>query len=219
MYRCGVARYVNADGSLGRGATTGSARSRAMDLRGGGHDRSETESTHPQSRANRPSHRHRASGFVGLASPAYANFPHFKSSSVTTVTGTSLASARSATPSASVSVELPDLLFSWTEVGLGSPDVVYRLSTVVTVTFGCVNGGANHPSATNKTTVVVPEGTTVDLKADKNGQITGSVVLDISTVSPATSRARADRRWWPSPRPSPTIRSQIRGTTRIRVTV
>ena len=119
---------------------------------------------------------------IGLASPAYANFPHFKSSSVT-LTSSSLAATRSATSSASVSVELPDLLFRWTEVGLGSPDVVYRLSTVVTVIFGCVNGGANHPSASNKTTVAVPSGTTVDLKADKNGQITGSVVLDIPTVS------------------------------------
>ena len=79
---------------------------------------------------------------IGLASPAYANFPHFKTVSVS-LADTSLASVRTAASSASSSAQLPDLLFSWTEVGVGSPDVVYSLSTVVTATFGCVNGGGS----------------------------------------------------------------------------
>ena len=121
---------------------------------------------------------------LGLASPAYANFPHFKSSSVTTVTSTSTATARTATSSAGPSGQLPNLLFSWTEVGLGSTDVTYSLSTVVTATFGCVNSGGNHPAASNKTTMTAPVSTTVELPTSKNGQVTGSVVLPTSSVFP-----------------------------------
>jgi hypothetical protein len=122
---------------------------------------------------------------IGLAAPAYANFPHFQSSSVT-LTSSALTTARSATSSASAVAPLPNLLFSWTEVGLGTPDVTYHLTTEVTATFGCVNGGAKHPSASNKTTVTEPVGTTFDSIADKNGRITGSVVLYTSTVTPPT---------------------------------
>jgi hypothetical protein len=120
---------------------------------------------------------------VGLASPAYANFPHFRSASVS-LAGSSLANGLSATSSASASAELPDLLFTWTEIGLGSPDVVYHLETVVSATFGCVNGGGQLPSASNKTTITAPVRTVVELAADRNGRITGSVVLDTGSVIP-----------------------------------
>src|SRR6266576_27704 len=92
---------------------------------------------------------------IGLASPAYGSFPHFKTVSVSLVAGSSGAATRSAASSASPSGELPDVLFSWTEVGLGNPGagVAYKLETTVTATFGCVNGGGKNPSATNKTTV------------------------------------------------------------------
>jgi hypothetical protein len=120
---------------------------------------------------------------VGLASPAYANFPHFKTASVSLV-GSSLATGLSVTSSAGASAELPDLLFTWTEVGLGSPNVVYHLETVVSATFGCVNGGGKLPSASNKTTITAPLQTSVELAADRNGRITGSVVLDTGSVSP-----------------------------------
>ena len=119
---------------------------------------------------------------TGLASPAYVNLPHFKTASVS-LANSSLASARTAASSASASAQLPDLLFSWTEVGVGSPDVVYSLSTVVTATFGCVNGGGKHPSASNKTTITQPAQTSVELAADKNGKITGSAILDTGGVS------------------------------------
>jgi hypothetical protein len=119
---------------------------------------------------------------AGSASPAYANFPHFSSVSVS-VAGSSPATGLSVRSSASASAALPDLLFTWTEVGLGNPDVVYRLDTVVSATFGCVNGGSNHPSATNKTTITKPVTATINIKADKNGQITGSVVLHTGSVS------------------------------------
>jgi hypothetical protein len=119
---------------------------------------------------------------IGLASPAYAGLPHFKTFSVT-VTGTSGATARSATASANASAQLR---FTWTEVGLGNTGdgVEYTVSTMVSVTFGCVNGGGKHPSATNKTTVTEPVDKSVGpLTVDKNGQITGSVSLDIPPVS------------------------------------
>lgn len=120
---------------------------------------------------------------IGLASPAYANFPHFKTSSVSLVTGAST-TGLSARSNATASAELPDLLFTWTEVGIGKPDVTYEIKTVVTATFGCVNGGSKRPSATNKTTLTAPLEQKVTLTADKNGQITGNVVFDTSSVVP-----------------------------------
>jgi hypothetical protein len=120
-------------------------------------------------------------GAIGLTGTALANFPHFNTFSVTTVTTT--ADSVSLT-SGQATGTLPDLLFTWTEAGLGSGDVAYTLQTVVTATFGCVNNGSKHPNATNKTTVTEPVGTTVNLTADKNGKISGSVVLGTSAVSP-----------------------------------
>ena len=146
---------------------------------------------------------------VGVASPAYANFPHFKTASVS-LTGSSPATARSATSSGSASAVLPDLLYTWSEMGLGNPDVVYRISTVVTATFGCANGDGKRPSASCKIIVTVP--VSVEVASDKNGRINGSVVLDTGSVSRPASRALGERRWSPSPRLSRTIRSRIRRT-------
>jgi hypothetical protein len=120
---------------------------------------------------------------AGLASPAYANFPHFRDASVSLAAG-SLATADVSASSASASAELPDLLFTWTEVGVGASNVVYHLETVVTATFGCVNGGVNRPKAPNKITITAPLETSVELSADQNGRITGSHVLDTSSVAP-----------------------------------
>ena len=125
-----------------------------------------------------------AAVIAGLASPAYANFPHFKSASVSLASSSATAAGLGATSAASAATELPDLLYAWTEVGVGKPDVVYRLETVVTATFGCVNSGANRPKASNKTTITAPLQTSVELAADKNGQITGNVVLDTGSVFP-----------------------------------
>jgi hypothetical protein len=108
---------------------------------------------------------------------AYANFPHFKSFSVTTTTG--LAAAGTAG-----SADLPDLLFSWIEVGVGAPDVTYQLQSVVTATFGCVNNGSNNPPAGNKITVTAPVASSVTLTADRNGRISGTVVLDTAEANP-----------------------------------
>jgi hypothetical protein len=119
---------------------------------------------------------------ASLASPAYADFPHFRNVSVT-LAGGAQATAEVSASTDSISIQLPDLLFDWTEVGLGNGDVVYSLQTVVTATFGCVNGGSNRPKATNKTTVTAPLEASIELAADRNGRITGSIVLATGLVS------------------------------------
>ena len=120
-------------------------------------------------------------GAIGLTGTALANFPHFNTFSVTTVAST--ADSASLT-TGQATATLPNLLFTWTEAGIGTTDVNYQLQTIVTATFGCVNNGSNHPNASNKTTVTEPVGATVTLTADKNGKISGNVVLDTSSVSP-----------------------------------
>ena len=118
---------------------------------------------------------------VGLSPAGAANFPHFKSFSVTLAGGGS-ATAAAAAPAASA--DLPDLLFTWIEVGLGNPDVVYEARSRVTATFGCVNNGSNQPRAGNKTTVTAPVTSATSLTADKNGRVSGSVVVDTASVFP-----------------------------------
>jgi hypothetical protein len=120
---------------------------------------------------------------AGLASPAYANLPHFKSASVSLATSPA-ASADLGTTTTSATT-LPDLLWVWTEVGLGkTANVSYHFDTIVTATFGCVNSGANHPKASNKTTIAEPVGASGDFTADDNGRITGSEIVDTSSVLP-----------------------------------
>jgi hypothetical protein len=120
-------------------------------------------------------------GAIGFTGTALANFPHFNTFSVTTTTST--ADSASLTTGQSTAT-VPNLLFTWTEAGIGTTNVDYQLQTTVTAKFGCVNNGSNHPNATNKTTVTEPVGATVTLTADKNGKISASVVLDTSSVSP-----------------------------------
>jgi hypothetical protein len=121
-------------------------------------------------------------GAIGFTGTALANLPHFTTFSVTTVDTT--AGSVSLT-SGQATATLPNLLFTWTEAGLGNNvEVKYLLQTFVTATFGCVNNGSKHPNATNKTTVSEPAETTAGLMSDKNGKISGSVVLPTSAVSP-----------------------------------
>jgi hypothetical protein len=124
---------------------------------------------------------------VAMASgpPASAkNFPHFRTFSVTTVDSAGGAAAASARTTTAVPATLPDLRFTWTEVGVGNADVTYRASASVTATFGCVNGGSKRPKATNKTTITAPIGAEGTLVADQNGRINGSLDVDTSHVVP-----------------------------------
>jgi hypothetical protein len=44
------------------------------------------------------------------------------------------------------------LVVSWDEAGLGNGDINYTLTANATATYACINGGGNHPKATNKET-------------------------------------------------------------------
>ena len=44
------------------------------------------------------------------------------------------------------------LVVSWDEAGLGNQNVTYSLTADATATYACINGGGNHPKATNKET-------------------------------------------------------------------
>lgn len=124
-------------------------------------------------------------GIVGFTEAAHANFPHFRTFSVSLTDIAAADSGAEVAARASVaSVELPDLLYTWTEVGVGQPDVEYLLQTEVTATFGCVNAGSKVPQAGNKITVTAPLATEATLTSDRNGKISGSVVVETSSVSP-----------------------------------
>jgi hypothetical protein len=121
-------------------------------------------------------------GTIGLTGTAQANFPHFPTLSVTPVAPT--ADSASLTLGQATAT-LPNLLFTFTEAGLGSnTGVNYLLQTSVTATFGCVNNGSQNPKATNKTTVTEPVTASATLSSDKNGSVSGSVVVDTSSVGP-----------------------------------
>jgi hypothetical protein len=45
------------------------------------------------------------------------------------------------------------LVVNWDEAGLGQQQVNYTLSADATAIYACINGGGNHPKATNKQTV------------------------------------------------------------------
>jgi hypothetical protein len=122
---------------------------------------------------------------IAVVSPAQANFPHFTSLSVTTTSsGTATSLAQPAAAQVETATALPDLRFSWTEVGLGTPDVTYRASSVLTAVFGCVNNGSKNPSAGNKVTMTAPVSAEATLTADRNGRISGSLVVDTGSVVP-----------------------------------
>jgi hypothetical protein len=45
------------------------------------------------------------------------------------------------------------LVVSWDEAGLGNGDINYTLAADASATYACINGGGNHPKASNKETV------------------------------------------------------------------
>src|SRR5262245_42992709 len=44
------------------------------------------------------------------------------------------------------------LVVSWDEAGLGNENIDYTLTADATAIYACINGGGNHPKATNKET-------------------------------------------------------------------
>jgi hypothetical protein len=73
------------------------------------------------------------------------------------------------------------LVVSWDERGLGNGGtdglVHYSLTADAHATYGCINGGGNHPKASNKETVNGPLGADIALPVSKNGRIIGSLTV------------------------------------------
>jgi len=77
------------------------------------------------------------------------------------------------------------LFVTFKEVGLGSnAGTLYRVTADASATYGCVNGGSNHPKATNKQTVAGPVAASATFSSDQNGQVSGSIA--VAPLSPGT---------------------------------
>src|SRR3989442_11471700 len=65
------------------------------------------------------------------------------------------------------------LVVAFDEAGLGniSGSVAYSLSADSRALYGCINGGGNHPSATNKEEAAGPVSATGDFTPTKNGRV------------------------------------------------
>ncbi len=92
-------------------------------------------------------------------SPAFAASPHFLS--------------------ASAAVDNSgNLVVSWKEAGLGNNVIIaYLASADATADYGCINGGGNHPKASNKQTVSGPVSAPGEFSSGKNGAINGSLTV------------------------------------------
>ena len=102
---------------------------------------------------------------VALSSAAFAISPHFVNANASFV-GSG-----------------PNLSIAWKEAGLGDTvSVDYLASADATADYACINGGGNHPKATNKETVNGPVSAAGTFTSGKNGAINGSL-----TVSPPSA--------------------------------
>lgn len=100
---------------------------------------------------------------VWIAAPARAQSPHFLSAADSINTGTG--------------VDGGDLTVTWKESGLGNNALIAYLATANgTAVYACVNGGGNHPSASNKMTVNGPVSASGTFSSGKNGAIVASLI-------------------------------------------
>ena len=78
----------------------------------------------------------------------------------------------------SASLGSPKVIVRWTEVGLGSVDSVnYVASATAAARYQCVNRGNNCPAAPNKADVLSDVNVGGTFAVDKNGRITGSLII------------------------------------------
>jgi hypothetical protein len=101
------------------------------------------------------------SALVLAASPAAAVSAHFNFANVTSVTSNSIT-------------------VSFKESGLGNS--LDSVNIQLTGTAECINGGSNHPKATNKSSESASGTFNVS-----NGQATGSLTMTASNISPSCS--------------------------------
>jgi hypothetical protein len=100
---------------------------------------------------------------TAIAGVAYATSPHFIT----------------ATDAIGTAADVDDLVVSWKEAGLGNNQLInYTASADGTATYGCINGGGNHPSASNKETVSGPVTASGTFNSGMNGQITASLIAE-----------------------------------------
>jgi hypothetical protein len=72
-----------------------------------------------------------------------------------------------------------NLIVSFKEAGLGNNALIaYAANADATATYACINGGGNHPKATNKETVNGPVTATGTFSSGKNGSISQSLTLE-----------------------------------------
>lgn len=124
-----------------------------------------------------------------VTGPASAVFPHFKSVDTRLVFPHRVADGTTARAAAAPagSTALPDLLFTFTLVGLGSSEgTVEGTVGSATAEFGCVNNGNNRPQASNKTQVTLPLSASGTFASDRNGRIVGEILVDTAPLEGGT---------------------------------
>jgi hypothetical protein len=67
------------------------------------------------------------------------------------------------------------LTVSWDEAGVGQEEVNYILTANATATYACINGGGNHPKASNKEDVSGPLASPETTFLPENGRVQGSL--------------------------------------------
>ncbi len=96
---------------------------------------------------------------IMAVSPVFAASPHFINASATVD-------------------KSGDLIVSWKEAGLGNNQLInYTASADATADYGCINGGGNHPKASNKQTVQGPVSSSGAFNSGKNGSISASLTI------------------------------------------
>ncbi len=78
------------------------------------------------------------------------------------------------------------LCVTFDEAGVGSQTVNYTLTCNAVYDWGCINGGGNHPKATNKDTQTTPVSGGGGF-TPMNGRVSGTVCAPNSTPAPPSS--------------------------------
>jgi hypothetical protein len=78
------------------------------------------------------------------------------------------------------------LAVSFDEAGLGQQTVNYTLSGNADYVWGCINGGGNHPQATNKETESTPVSTNTSFEP-KNGRVRATINAPATAPEPPST--------------------------------
>jgi hypothetical protein len=69
------------------------------------------------------------------------------------------------------------LVVTFDEAGVGQNQVNYTLSASASATYACINGGGNHPKASNKETFNGPVSSPITGFQPENGRVKGSIAV------------------------------------------